>query len=330
MDELPFCPGCGRQRGDDEQFCPKCGRAFAGAPVVPTVPTRNASSVQVAPQAILSLSTSQKPGWPWVLVAAGVLVGGYFALQAWSAYEVIRQIEASNAVTLAKGIDWLGRLFGASGVGQVVDPRSQQLYVSSQETLRTSLAMAGLGAGLALLGLFILATWQPQPLLATNSVSEPAASWLVGNRATAAEVQDSRRKILGGLAIIAVLFAVLWLLRIVTSGASVPPPSNPGSAAPPPLQLSNFDVPARGDTPFYVDMPRPGVIEGYFTVEGGAGDVEFTVLSPNGSAIVPTRRVAHWYDFHIVASESGRYTLLFGNRFSLLTKKSVSVNSRAY
>ncbi len=42
MDDLLFCPKCGRQRGEDEQFCPKCGRAF-GAEAPSLTPERKAT-----------------------------------------------------------------------------------------------------------------------------------------------------------------------------------------------------------------------------------------------------------------------------------------------
>ena len=77
---------------------------------------------------------------------AGLVVAAIYGFQSLAAYEVMQRVEASSAVTVAKGLNLLARLFPPAGaVGQLVDPRNQQLYVQAREQLVQGLGVAGLG-----------------------------------------------------------------------------------------------------------------------------------------------------------------------------------------
>lgn len=64
-------------------------------------------------------------------------------------------------------------------------------------------------------------------------------------------------------------------------------------------------------------------VEGYFTVVGGNGDIDFRIKDPYGSVILDAGRVTGRRDFAFTAEFSGTYTYYFDNTFSLITSKTV-------
>jgi hypothetical protein len=54
-------------------------------------------------------------------------------------------------------------------------------------------------------------------------------------------------------------------------------------------------------------------------------DVDFQVLDPRGTPVVPLKRQGATWSFNFSASTAGQYRLLFDNSFSTLTSKTVSV-----
>jgi hypothetical protein len=95
-------------------------------------------------------------------VLGGLVIATIFGLQALAAYQVMQRVEASSAVTLAKGLDLLARLFSPAGAAaQLVDPRNQQLYVQAREQLVQGAGVGGLGLLIALIGLLAAALWHP-------------------------------------------------------------------------------------------------------------------------------------------------------------------------
>ncbi|MCL4371100.1 MAG: emp24/gp25L/p24 family protein [Chloroflexi bacterium] len=328
MDDLTFCPKCGRRRGEGEEFCPKCGRAYNS----PNVADQGSAAQVIIPAASLAalhLRPSQKPGWPWLMVVAGLLGGGYFGLQTWTAFEVMRRVEASNAVTIAKGVDWLGRLFGVQNAGQMVDPRYQQVYITAQEQFRSGLLMVGLFAGVALLGLFILASWQPRPELAAVPAPRAKEGRLAVEPAAPTQPSSLRRQVVAIAGISAVILAGVWLWQAPRWFAS--PTIAATAYRLPDFKIENVEVPARGSALAVIAVPRQGAtVEGYFLVRGGGNDVDFQILTPGQRAIDTRRRAQNRYDFRFTAPEAGTYWIRFDNGFSLLTRKSVTVYSRAY
>jgi len=93
-----------------------------------------------------------------------------------------------------------------------------------------------------------------------------------------------------------------------------------------PLASSTLMVPARNavQLSFTVNGQQGAVLEGTYTVTGGSGgDVGVVLLGPGGSVIVNSGRVAGFGQFK-QRLPRGKYTVLFDNRFSTFSSKSVS------
>jgi hypothetical protein len=129
-----YCSACGFPCPPPARFCARCGRPVVSAPA-----DQAASGVATAPIATIAptpVVLSARPFWPWVLALGGLVVATIYGLQALTAYEVMQRVEASSAVSVAKGLDFLARLFpstGAGAVGQFIEPRNQELYVQARE-----------------------------------------------------------------------------------------------------------------------------------------------------------------------------------------------------
>jgi hypothetical protein len=85
-------------------------------------------------------------------------------------------------------------------------------------------------------------------------------------------------------------------------------------------------VPARNATQlsFTVNGQQGAVLEGTYTITGGSGrDVGVALAGASGSVIVNSGRVAGFGQFK-QRLPRGKYTILFDNRFSTLSSKSVS------
>ena len=93
-----------------------------------------------------------------------------------------------------------------------------------------------------------------------------------------------------------------------------------------PLAESTIMVPARNATqlPFTVNGQQGAVLEGSYTITGGSGrDVGVLLAGPGGSVVLNSGRVAGFGQFK-QRLPRGKYTILFDNRFSTLSSKSVS------
>jgi S1-C subfamily serine protease len=93
-----------------------------------------------------------------------------------------------------------------------------------------------------------------------------------------------------------------------------------------PVAASTIMVPARNATQlsFMVNGQQGAVLEGTFTITGGTGrDVGVAVVGPGGSVILNSGRVAGYGQFK-QRLPRGRYTILFDNRFSNFSSKSVT------
>ncbi len=93
-----------------------------------------------------------------------------------------------------------------------------------------------------------------------------------------------------------------------------------------PLPSSTIMVPARNamQLSFTVNGQRGALLEGTYTITGGSGrDVGVLLAGSGGSVIVNSGRVAGFGQFRQRLAR-GRYTILFDNRFSTLSSKSVS------
>jgi S1-C subfamily serine protease len=93
-----------------------------------------------------------------------------------------------------------------------------------------------------------------------------------------------------------------------------------------PLPSSTIMVPARNamQLSFTVNGQQGALLEGTYTITGGSGrDVGVLLAASSGSVIVNSGRVAGVGQFKQRLAQ-GRYTILFDNRFSTLSSKSVS------
>src|ERR1017187_1349636 len=93
-----------------------------------------------------------------------------------------------------------------------------------------------------------------------------------------------------------------------------------------PLAESTIMVPARNATQlsFTVNGQQGAVLEGTYTITGGSGkDVGVLLAGPGGSVIVNSGRVSGFGQFK-QRLPRGKYAVLFDNRFSTLSSKSVS------
>lgn len=128
----------------------------------------------------------------------GLLLCVIFGVRAFVAYQVVQRVEASSAVTAARGLDLVGRLFGLGGVADAIDPRNQTLYVEARQQMVSSAVIAAFGLALLVVALMIAATWQP-----TVQAAKPKMAMTAGEAYWAVWV---------GLAVLAVLVALaVWM-----------------------------------------------------------------------------------------------------------------------
>ncbi len=142
-----FCGKCGTPAAEEgDAFCRKCGAAFSSQ-VLRRPPTFRPSG--------------GTPAWPWGVAFIGLLLCAIFGAKAFAAYEVVRRVEASSAVTVAKGLDLVGRLFGAGNLGAAIDPRNQALYAEAKQQLVGSALIAAFGLIVLLVALLVAAASRP-------------------------------------------------------------------------------------------------------------------------------------------------------------------------
>ena len=91
------------------------------------------------------------------------------------------------------------------------------------------------------------------------------------------------------------------------------------------LPASTIAVPARNavQLPFVINGQQ-GAVQGTYVITGGTGrDVGVALLGVGGSVVVNSGRVSGFGQFK-QRLPRGQYTILFDNRFSTFTSKSVS------
>ncbi len=88
----------------------------------------------------------------------------------------------------------------------------------------------------------------------------------------------------------------------------------------------NFSVPARGEAMRTVSLKEGSVLRGSFEANGGFGrvDVLMRIVSPQGLELYAPPKAAN-LDFSLPAKINGDYTLVFDNRYSLFTAKSIGL-----
>ena len=88
----------------------------------------------------------------------------------------------------------------------------------------------------------------------------------------------------------------------------------------------NFNVRPRSTETRRIALETGDLLRGTFEADGGFGrvDVFMRIISPNGDDMAASPRAAH-YDFTLPAKYRGEYALLFDNRYSMFTAKSIGL-----
>lgn len=88
----------------------------------------------------------------------------------------------------------------------------------------------------------------------------------------------------------------------------------------------NFFVRPRSEEERPILLEAGDVLTGTFEADGGFGrvDVIVRIVSPNGAEITATPKVSS-YDFNMPVKIGGEYTLVFDNRYSMFTSKSIGL-----
>jgi hypothetical protein len=88
----------------------------------------------------------------------------------------------------------------------------------------------------------------------------------------------------------------------------------------PPLEIGGF----------VLHLKQGDVVEGYFTVRGGANnDIIFYIEDPKGNIIYkPAGRVYNYHEFKFTAMIDGEYFLRYDNAFSLVASKTIYLTGR--
>lgn len=108
------------------------------------------------------------------------------------------------------------------------------------------------------------------------------------------------------------------------------PPATPTPVAPLYQELTFVVPPTAYYTLTVHDLRAGDVIEGSFTVTGGANDIDFGILDPSGGVLTSASRVLGAYAFHVVVAEDGSHMVRFGNTSQFAAPKTVTLMIRAY
>jgi hypothetical protein len=92
-----------------------------------------------------------------------------------------------------------------------------------------------------------------------------------------------------------------------------------------PLPASTFTVPAQQivPVPIIVLWPQGATLEGTYSISGGRNDVDVSLVAPPSTVLVSSGRVSVTGQFRQKLAP-GRYSIVFDNRFSTFTPKSIS------
>ena len=88
----------------------------------------------------------------------------------------------------------------------------------------------------------------------------------------------------------------------------------------------NFTVKARGTTTRAIPLDTGDLVRGTYEADGGFGRVDILarILSPQGDELAVFPRASN-YDFTLSAKYRGDYAIVFDNRYSLYTAKSLGL-----
>ena len=131
----------------------------------------------------------------------------------------------------------------------------------------------------------------------------------------------------GGEEMKKVIVSILILASLLTSILLVSSCSTVKEYAVP-YRDTSFRVSSLSEQTLTVDAGAGDTIEGYFTVRGGADEVDFWIEDPWGRTIHNAGRVYDRNDFQVTCANDGHYTLYFSNTFSLTVAKDIYLHYR--
>ncbi len=145
-----------------------------------------------------------------------------------------------------------------------------------------------------------------------------------------------------------ILLTLFYLLIVVTSEVSVADGSNQSflsqqiSAQPTPLVTpstmapsKNYTVPPLSSLDLKVSLTSGlgpmGGCGGLIYVKGGSGnDINLRVIDPQGKIVLDLGRISLEKQFFITPDETGIYTVIIDNEFSVFSSKEVQIFSNTY
>jgi|WetSurMetagenome_2_1015567.scaffolds.fasta_scaffold264742_1 hypothetical protein len=105
----------------------------------------------------------------------------------------------------------------------------------------------------------------------------------------------------------------------------------PSTIAPP----KNYSVPPLSSLNLKVslshDLGPMGGCGGLIYIKGGSGnDINFRVIDPQGKTILDLGRISNEKEFYISPDETGDFTIIVDNEFSVFSSKEVTIFSATY
>ena len=133
--------------------------------------------------------------------------------------------------------------------------------------------------------------------------------------------------------VVLMLLALLLssLVMVETASAQPTPLTTPSTIAP----SENYSVPPLCSLHLKVSLSHGlgpmGGCGGLIYIKGGNGnDINFRVIDPQGKTILDLGRISNEKEFYISPDETGNYTIIIDNEFSVFSSKEVDVFSYTY
>jgi len=140
-----------------------------------------------------------------------------------------------------------------------------------------------------------------------------------------------RTLLVGGFVSLLLAFGVVsgWVAMNYFSAGGVGTPAHAGAVSngqPEQCTNVNFSVKPRSEARRAIPLEVNTLLRGTFEADGGFGrvDVIMRVVDPQGQEILATPKLSN-YDFSLPPKYRGDYTLVFDNRYSMYTAKSIAL-----
>ena len=128
-----------------------------------------------------------------------------------------------------------------------------------------------------------------------------------------------------------IMFAVSSLVMVGSASAQPTPLTTPSTIAP----SKNYTVPPLSSLHLKVSLNHGlgplGGCGGLIYIKGGSdNDINFRVIDPQGKTILDLGRISNEKEFYISPDETGNFTIIIDNEFSVFSSKEVDVFSYSY